>query len=146
MKGEELTFKITLSSTHWQTVPEYEIAIDDHILAQGAVSSKTTVEFKHSLAYGAHCVKIRLTNKTDSDTVLVDGQIVKDMLLNLEDIEIDDVSIGPLIRTGKFVLDTPQEYQGQSIHEISECVNFGRNGTYLFNFSSPFFTWLLEEL
>lgn len=146
MSSEELTFKITLSSTHWQTVPEYEIAIDNHILAQGAVSSKHTVEFTHPVSFGLHCIRIRLINKTDADTVVVDGEIVKDMLLNLEDIEIDDVSVGPLVRSGKFVFDTPLEYQGQTTYEIAECVNFGRNGTYTFNFSSPFYSWLLEEL
>jgi hypothetical protein len=95
---------------------------------------------------GDHTLKIRLENKTASDTLVENGEIVKDMLLNIDDIEIDDISLGNLLWSAEYLLDKPQEYKGNSINHLDGCVNLGWNGTYVLKFTTPFYVWLLEKL
>ena len=68
------------------------------------------------------------------------------MLLNIKDIEIDSISLGQLVWSGEYLIDEPQEYNGTTITKLDHCVNLGWNGTYVLNFSSPFYIWLLESL
>ena len=74
------------------------------------------------------------------------NQVIKDTLLNIDDIVIDDISLGNLLWSAEYVLDHPQEYKGQIIDHLDGCVNLGWNGTYILKFSSPFYIWLLEKL
>ena len=68
------------------------------------------------------------------------------MLLNIKDIEIDSISLGQLVWSGEYLIDEPQEYNGTTITKLDHCVNLGWNGTYVLNFSSPLYIWLLESL
>jgi hypothetical protein len=144
---EELHFQITLSGTHWNKYPEFSVWIDDEKLVQDYIKFDThTINIERELASGTHQLKIRLENKTNQDTVIDNGEIVKDMLLNIDDITIEDVSIGNLRWSAEYHLDTPQNFNGQTITKLDNCVNLGWNGTYILKFDSPFYIWLLEKL
>jgi Ca-dependent carbohydrate-binding module xylan-binding len=148
MNQETLKFVVTLSATFWERRPQFSIWFDDHVVQQSEISatSSHTVTFNRTVDQGLHAVKIRLENKTDSDTVLENGSIIKDMALNIEDITINDTSLGNLLWSAEYLLDKPQEYQGKTIDHLDHCVNLGWNGTYILKFSSPFYIWLLEKL
>jgi hypothetical protein len=109
-------------------------------------SAEQIVSFERKVDEGSHELKIRLENKTTSDTVIENGEVVKDMLLNIDDITIDDISLGNLLWSAEYVLDKPHEYQGKIINHLDGCVNLGWNGTYILKFTSPFYIWLLEKL
>ena len=68
------------------------------------------------------------------------------MLLNIDGITIDDISLGQLLWNAEYILDKPQQYNSKEITELANCVNLGWNGTYVFKFTSPFYIWLLEKL
>ena len=68
------------------------------------------------------------------------------MLLNIDDITIDDISLGNLLWSAEYLLDTPQTYNGQTITKLDSCVNLGWNGSYSLKFTSPFYLWLLENM
>ena len=69
------------------------------------------------------------------------------MLLNIESIEIDDIDIGHLRYTAsKYELVKKQVFNGAIVSELKSCVNLGFNGTYVMQFDSPFYLWLLENL
>jgi len=68
------------------------------------------------------------------------------MLLNIDDITIDDISLGNLLWSAEYILDEPQEYNGKIIDHLDHCVNLGWNGAYTLKFTSPFYVWLLEKL
>ena len=85
--------------------------------------------------------KISLVNKTDLDCFVDEnGNITRDMLLNIESIEIDDIDLGVL----KWTLSefTPDD---TAIAPLKSCVNLGWNGTYRLTFNTPFYVWLLEH-
>jgi hypothetical protein len=90
-----------------------------------------------------HELRICLTNKTSQDTLENSDKtaILKDMLLNIESIAIDDIDIGHLIWTASEFLP-----QNPSRPVLQQCVNLGWNGAYTLRFSSPFYLWLLERL
>lgn len=142
---ETLKFKIGLSGTYWDRKPQYTVLIDDVKVAEGVADSEVSyVEFSHDLEDDkSHTVNIRLENKTNYDVVQSEDKstIVKDMLLNIESISIDDVDLGQLKwDKSKFVGDDP------SRPVIANCVNLGWNGTYTLEFSCPFYLWLLENM
>jgi len=149
MNEENLSFQITLTGTFWDKRPQFSVYLDDHVVIQTEIVSQPEqiVTFKRTISEGAHELKIRLENKTYADTVIgKDRAVVKSMLLNIEDITIDDISLGNLLWSAEYKLDQPQEYKGQIIDHLDGCVNLGWNGTYILKFSSPFYIWLLEKL
>ena len=96
-----------------------------------------------------HVLGIRLLNKEMSDTVQNEDKtaIVNDLLLNIVSIEIDDIEVGKCKwENSVFVLDSPAEYNGQTVTELTRCVNLGFNGEYQFKFSTPYYVWLLENM
>jgi hypothetical protein len=157
MSTEKIHFKIGLSGTYWDKKPHYTISIDnkEYVNAHITKESDATeyVEFDCEVEEEAeHVLRIRLDNKAAEDTVtdnpdLADCKILKDMLLNLVSIEVDDIELGTIAQmAGVFKFDEPQNYPSPGATEIPLCVNFGFNGTYELQFSSPFYLWLLEKI
>jgi hypothetical protein len=149
MNEEKLSFVVTLSGTFWEKRPQFSIWLDDKNVMQSEIpdSASHSLTFEHTVDEGPHSLKIRLENKDQlTDTVIENGEVVKDMLLNIDDITIDGISLGNLLWSAEYKLDAPHEYKGQTIDHLDSCVNLGWNGTYILNFTSPFYIWLLEKL
>ena len=148
MQEENLNFKISLTGTFWDHRPQFSVWLDDHVVTQSEIASfaEQIVNFDRRIDEGPHELKIRLENKANADTVIENGEVVKDMLLNINDITIDDISLGNLLWSAEYILDEKQMYKGQEIDHLDDCVNLGWNGTYVLKFTSPFYIWLLEKL
>ena len=148
MHEENLNFSISLTGTYWDKKPQFSVWLNDHVIVQSEIASEAEqiVNFERKIVEGPNSLKIRLENKTTSDTVIENGEVVKDMLLNIDNITIDDISLGNLLWSAEYVLDRPQQYKGQTIDHLDGCVNLGWNGTYTLKFTSPFYIWLLEKL
>jgi hypothetical protein len=154
---EKIKFRVGISGTYWDKKPNYSIAISGKEYANGYITvpagQTEYIEFHADLIDGDHRLEISLLNKENSDTVKgdtdADGKITitKDMLLNIEQIEIDDIDIGHL-RYSKSYYETvkKQIWKDNIVNRIEQCVNLGWNGTYVLEFSSPFYIWLLENL
>lgn len=148
---ERIHFKIGLSGTYWDKKPQYEILINDKKFFDGIIQSPQEVtdffEFSVELEEDkTHYLQIRLVNKSDSDVVKDRNDkdnfnIIKDMLLNIDSIQIEDIDISHLMWTeSKFVGDDPER------PVLKNCVNLGWNGTYILEFTTPFYLWLLEKM
>jgi hypothetical protein len=148
MSEEKLSFVVTLSGTFWDRRPQFSIWLDDHVVTQSEIvsSAEQSITFEHTVDEGPHTLKIRLENKTTADTVIENGEVIKDMLLNIDDIVIDDISLGNLLWSAEYILDDKQTYNSKEIDRLDGCVNLGWNGTYVLKFTSPFYIWLLEKL
>ena len=148
MQEENLSFKISLTGTFWDRHPQFSVWLDDHVVIQSEIagSAEQIVSFERRVDEGPHTLKIRLENKTNADTNIRNGEVIDDMLLNIDDITIDDISLGNLLWSAEYILDKKQSYKGQDIDHLDGCVNLGWNGTYTLRFSSPFYIWLLEKL
>jgi hypothetical protein len=157
MHTEELSFKISLSGTYHDKMPAYSILLDDTLIKQATITQPTDVieviEFTAPISEGSHELKIRLENKDSSDTIVrkerddsTEYEIIKDMLLNIVGIEVDEISLGQLIWDSEYILDKPILIDDVLVEKIDKCVNFGHNGTYVLHFTSPFYLWLLEKI
>ena len=147
MEVENLKFDISLSGTVWKKLPAFSIWLNEELMINDTVDSSTKkFSFMKELPEGSNVLKIRLDNKTCYDTLIENGNVVKDMLLNIDDITIDDISLGNLLWSAEYILDEPQEYNGKTIDHLDHCINLGWNGAYILKFTSPFYVWLLEKL
>jgi len=148
MATEELRFKVGLSGTYWDRRPQYEILVNNEVKKSGTIVSESGIveyiEFSAEVEEDvSHTLQIRLIGKVASDVVQnKNGNIEKDLLLNIVEIEIDDIELEFLKWThSKYIPDEPKEGFPSNMH-----VNLGWNGTYELKFNSPFYIWVLESM
>ena len=157
--NEEFTFRIGLSGTYWNRKPEFLVTIqraDGSVVAGMTEPASITLEsgaveyvaVSADLPDGDYELCIALCNKQNTDVVkAADGSLAKDMLLNIESIEIDGIDLGTLCRSASiYKLKNAQQYNGETITELKNCVNLGWNGSYTLAFTAPIHYWLLENL
>ena len=145
---ETLKFRIGVSGSYWDKTPAYSVSVDGVEQACAVIAADTGVveyaEFTLAVTENSpHLLEIKLLNKTDDDVVQSHDQteIVKDMLLNIESISIDDIELGQIKwDQSEFVAEDPVR------PTLKNCVNLGWNGSYQLKFDSPFYLWLLEKM
>ena len=156
---ETLHFKIGLSSSSDKKKPRFIVSLNEkqYIDSQITTAANTTdfFEFEAEINEGDCVLTIEFVNKTVHDTVLDStGNIVDDLLLNIESIEIDDIDLGSLLWTASdYKPNYPEVYkkqiasEGKELQEsVKNCVNLGWNGKWILPFRSPFYIWLLENI
>lgn len=140
MATEKVSIEINLSSLHWDVVPKAKVKLDSVVLFQGEVSEPVCIKHELDLIEGDHVIEVILTNKDGRrDTIMEDGKIAKDMLLNIDSVIIDDIEIG-------FLTNSLSVYETESGEIHHNMVNLGWNGSWKLGFTSPVYMWLLENL
>jgi hypothetical protein len=94
-------------------------------------------------------LKIEFLNKSNEDTVQDDAQttILKDMLLNIVSLEVDDIDLGQLpYNHGVYNTLEVVIWDGADTQSITNCVNLGWNGAWRLTWTNPFYIWLLENM
>ena len=159
MATEKLKFKLELYATMWDKPPHAEILINDVSHFNGGIKSTvekpTLIEFEHELKENEHYnLIIKRSGKHVNQTITNnDGNLLKDQLLHIKSIEIDDINIGALVYEGVYTPQYPEPWatqQRESGNDLKDSfknvTQMGFNGTWSFKFSSPFYMWLLENL
>lgn len=156
---EALNFKIGLSGTTEKKQPEFRISVNGIKQVHDKLSEKPNsteyFSFGVEISEGANVLEIELLNKSFGDTVIdSQGNILDDMLLNIDSIEIDEIDLGSLKWTlSEYYPIYPERYKkeifrtGGNLNEsVKNCVNLGWNGKWQLTFTSPFYIWLLENI
>ena len=159
MGTENLKFKLELHATMWDKPPYAEIMINDHICFKGDITGSeekpNVIEFEHELTEGEeHHLTIKRSGKGKYQTIInAKGDILKDQLLNIKSIEIDEIDIGGLVYEGVYTPQYPEPWATQQKdagidlkESFKNVTRMGHNGTWTFKFKSPFYMWLLENL
>ena len=158
MPTEKLKFKLELWETYWDQVPIAEILINNYSCYKkpinGIDKEPTIIEFEHELTEGEkYSLIIKRSGKDRKQTVIKDGCIIKDQLLHIKSIEIDEIDIGALVYEGIYTPEYPEPWatqQKQTGKELPKTfknvTNMGHNGRWELGFASPFYMWLLENL
>jgi hypothetical protein len=159
MEQETHHFKIGVSASSSKKQPKIRITLNDQeqVHEQLTVAENTTqyFEFDAIVQEGDCVLGIELLNKTTSDTVLdADGNIIEDLLLNIDSIEVDEIDLGTLLWTASdYKPNYPEIYQIEMSKQgkdlpvsVKNCVNLGWNGCWTLSFTSPFYIWLLENI
>ena len=103
---EKLHFKIGLSANYWAKIPKYSVIVNDvTIFTNKEIASPPNtiqyIEFDTELEEGPASLHIRLENKNWTDTIPNDAgtEMLRDMVLNIDSIEIEGIELGNLIYT-----------------------------------------------
>jgi len=175
MATEKLKFKLELYAIMWDSFPETigtlatrrrggkppvaEITVGGKTYFKGEVTAyekePALIEFEAELTEGQdYELVINRSGKTKGETIVNDkGDIIKDQLLGIKGIEIDEIDIGSLIYSGVYKPEYPEPWAtqqrelGTELEEsLSNVTRMGHNGTWTLKFASPFYMWLLENL
>ena len=159
MATEKLKFKLELYATMWDKPPHAEIIVGDKSYYNNDITSTedkpTLIEFETELEEEKECsLIIKRSNKSRNQTVVNEkGDLLKDQLLCIKRIEIDEIDIGALVFEGLYKPTYPEPWatqQKEAGNELPESFKnvkqMGHNGTWTFKFASPFYMWLLENL
>lgn len=159
MATEKLKFKLELHATMWNKPPVAEILIGDRSYfndeIKGTEDKPDIIEFEHEFNEGkSNELIIKRSGKNKHQTVINDkGDILKDQLLHIKRIEIDEIDIGALVYEGEYTPEYPEPWATQQKtagnelpKSLKNVTEMGHNGTWRFTFSSPFYMWLLENL
>jgi hypothetical protein len=159
MATEKLKIKLELWATMWDKPPHAEILINDKSIVKKEITSTESnadlIEFEHEFLEGdKHCLIIRYSGKDKNQTVVNEkGDILKDQLLHIKSIEIDDIMLGAIVYEGEYTPEYPEPWatqQRESGNDLEESyknvTQMGHNGEWKLKFESPFYMWLLENL
>lgn len=158
MSIENLKFKIQLYAQYWDKPPVAEILIGDQSKFKqeitGTEQNPNLIELYHDLNEGQeYKFVIHRSNKDNSQTVVENDQIVKDQLLFIKSIEIDEIDLGGLVYEGLYYPEYPEPWASQQTaagntlsKSIKNVTSMGHNGRWELTFTSPFYMWLLENL
>ena len=119
MATEKLKFKIELYATMWDRPPHAEILIGDKSHFKGDImgteDKPTVVEFEHEFTEGEKCeLIIKRSGKDRGQTVVNEkGDLIKDQMLHIKDIEIDEIDIGALVYEGVYTPEYPEPWATQ---------------------------------
>ena len=158
MATEKLKFKLELYATMWDKPPIADIKINEKSYFKEEIASTndkpTIIEFEYELEEGkSYNLIINRSGKNVTQTKIEDGKIVKDQLLHIKSIEIDEIDIGGLVYEGVYKPEYPEPWATQQTEAgnkppetLKNVTQMGHNGTWTFSFTSPFYMWLLENL
>tara|TARA_R110000787_G_scaffold163799_1_gene276938 strand:- start:286 stop:768 length:483 start_codon:yes stop_codon:yes gene_type:complete len=159
MATEKLKFKLELYATMWDRPPHAEILIRDKSHFRGDITGTEdkpdVVEFEHEFTEGEKSeLIIKRSGKTKGQAVINEnGDVLKDQLLHIKSIDIDEIDIGGLVYEGIYTPEYPEPWatqQREAGKELPESFKnvtaMGHNGEWSFKFESPFYMWLLENL
>lgn len=140
---DPIDITLKLSGTYWKDKPKAKVYLDSNLLFDGEISDPITIAWNDSIPLGEHKLVIKMYDKDRFQTVIENGEVVKDSLINIEQITFDGIDIGYLSQS----LSTyhPNEQPGIPL-VVKNCVNLGWNGTWELPFNSPIYIWLLENL
>jgi hypothetical protein len=142
--SETVKIKINLSSVNWEDkFPGARVFINDQVVLEKLITEPTEIEWTGVVEFKQNKITIEMYNKVDSYTVQDENnQIVKDVLLNIENISIEDIDLDRILHTNSTYY--PQHEFAPGV--IKECVNLGWNGRWEIEFTTPVYLWFLENL
>jgi hypothetical protein len=123
-----------------------EIRLDDTVLLiNNHVQEKIAFNYNIRDNDGEHKLQVVLSGKTTDHTKVDEaGNIVKDVTLQISNVVIDEIDINQLfldkcVYTHNFNGTQPEI--ADTFHGVAGC-----NGTISFEFSTPIYLWLLENM
>lgn len=146
---------IHLRSTWWDEAPKARINFDGVDVWQGIIEHDT----RQSLNVFTHgkiesILSIELFDKKVNQTVCEGSTIVRDQLLTIEQIIIDDIDLGlMLFNNGQYWPRYPEHMIAEAAARndtlpacMKQITTLGWNGVWQLKFEHPFEIWYLENL
>lgn len=152
---EHIQFEFGFLAEYWDLPPMIDISINNVLVWTGPVGSKNArVLVEHTLDYNQeHLLAIRRYNKTDNQCVILNDGTCKDQHLIIKQVIIDNIDIQNLVwhrswYEPEYPLAWKQEQELQGVVLESHVPGetwFGHNGTWYFQFTSPFYQYVINQ-
>lgn len=140
-----IKLKFNLLSTDSTKPLRFRCRIDGQESCSIVPGDMTTVECLLNDDSSEHVLEFVLENKQPTDTVINDnGEIIKDAVVKISNIEFDDIAIGHNIIN---LFEYTHDFNGTK--ELTTEKFFGTmgcNGTAKLTFTTPIYLWLLENM
>ena len=144
---ELLPIEFDIGTTNAAAELGVEVWLDDVCVYQTDHVTET-YHFRHDINDDEEItrrLKIVMTGKTTEHTQLdQDGDIVKDAMLGINNITMDNINIDLIF----YKIATYQhDFNGTGVEHVEKFFgNMGCNGTVEFEFATPGYLWLLENI
>ena len=128
--------QLHFSATECNGWPKVRVLIDNVLISTTEINQirlSLPVELP-PLTPGEHVLSVEMFDKTTTNTLISNDQIVKDQLLELVDIQFDNI-----------VLPEYHKYNGTfyyNNHSIPSMTKWGFNGRFCWKFNTPLISWL----
>lgn len=155
VESEHIIFELDFFGQYWDQPPLAKISINNDEKYHGSICDIQQIAFSHTLAFNQrHVLKIERFNKTDSQCRINALGQLDDQILHIKKIAIDGINIRNLIwHKSVFTPMYPKLWAAQQKHLgiklesniVGETI-LSHNGSWTFEFSSPFWNFLIYEL
>lgn len=139
---------INLHGTWWDQPPKCRVCVNHQEYFNGSVETiqKINCQVDES-AINQGLLEIIMYGKNDSQTLVQDGTIIKDQLLHIDKIVIDDIDLEHLIFSHGIYLPEYPDHIKEDMPIIQKYIDtMGWNGIWKLDFDIPFDIWYLENL
>jgi hypothetical protein len=146
---------MTTTQINFQVVPDYvpgvpplhlTVRLGDQVLLDQPITE--TVDIVHEVTddEGQHCLEFEMLNKTYEHSPWdSEGRSLGDCLLRIENLTFDGIQLTHLFNEHARYSHSYNDPNGTVIEE--ECYGvMGCNGHVRFNFETPIYLWLLENM
>lgn len=142
---ENFKFELELESTDTSAPLGIRVYFDNNCVFE-TDHVRETIQVSHVFedVIGSHGFEVEMFGKTAEHTKLINGKIVKDALINIKRISIDNQDLSKILwDKGVYRHD----YNGsQKPIDDKFFGSMGCNGSVGLKFESPFFIWMLENM
>jgi hypothetical protein len=144
--SDTIKFRCDLSTSNSAVPLGFEVLFDGKsVFKTDHVKESCQVTFDINDDESSHKLQFVMTGKTQEHTSVDEqGNITSDALLKISNVSVDDIDITLLLNDqSKY----SHNFNGSQT-EIEEKFydNMGCNGTVTFEFTTPFYLWLLENM
>ena len=144
--ADTIKFQCDLSTTNPKVPLGFEVLLNDKsVFKRENVTESCQITFDITDDDSAHKLQFVMTGKTQENTVINEhGEITSDALLKISNFEIDEIVIDQLLSDK---LEYAHNFNGTQSPIIDKFHGtMGCNGTLTFEFTTPFYLWLLEHM
>ena len=129
-----LQFSLTIEPVGYDAIwPEFYIKIDDQLQDQGLLLEQRTYNFDITLSDGLHTINVGFVNKRDTDTVVNNGNIVKDRAVYIHPIVIEGYALDDFMYQATYYPVGKEKLKSNYL---------GWNGVWTLPITTPIFTWI----
>lgn len=149
-----MKIQLSLKPIWWSDRPKVKILLDDDELFNGEIEKDLNLEFVVDETNKEKSnLDICLYDKSLDQTVVEGSTIVKDQLLEIQSVVINDINLDYLIFSAIYTPEYPKHMLEESLVQkkelpttLTKIDTLGFNGTWRLEFTHPFHLWYLENL
>lgn len=146
--ADTIKFQCNVETTDASAPLGFEVLLDNvSMFKTDHVTDTLKISFDISDDEAAHNLQLVMTGKTQQHTVIdQQGNISSDAVLKLSNFEIDEIIIDNIIMSFHN-LPYSHDFNGTQSATVDKFFgSMGCNGTVTFEFTTPFYLWLLENM